>query len=132
MTGAGVGSDVARISAERVGKWFGEVIAVNNCTLSVGTGVVGLLGFEDIVRLHLFADKVLRLGLKLLLVAVPFILSRERNIKASATLCVLMVGVFLAFIYLCRYMGLDPLLAAWLPVFLFGPVAIIMLDAIKT
>ncbi len=30
MMGAGVGSSAARISADRVGKWFGEVIAVNN------------------------------------------------------------------------------------------------------
>ena len=42
MKGAGIDSSQARLTADRVGKWFGEVIAVNNCTLSVGTGVVGL------------------------------------------------------------------------------------------
>ena len=54
MMGAGVGSTVARISADRVGKWFGEVIAVNNCTLSVGTGVVGLLGANGAGKSTLF------------------------------------------------------------------------------
>ena len=54
MMGAGVGSEQARISADRVGKWFGEVIAVNNCTLSVGTGVVGLLGANGAGKSTLF------------------------------------------------------------------------------
>jgi ABC-2 type transport system ATP-binding protein len=54
MMGAGVGSETARISADRVGKWFGEVIAVNNCTLSVGTGVVGLLGANGAGKSTLF------------------------------------------------------------------------------
>ena len=54
MMGAGVGSETARISADRVGKWFGEVIAVNNCTLNVGTGVVGLLGANGAGKSTLF------------------------------------------------------------------------------
>ena len=54
MMGAGVGSAEARITADRVGKWFGEVIAVNNCTLSVGTGVVGLLGANGAGKSTLF------------------------------------------------------------------------------
>jgi len=53
-SGAGVASGVARISADRVGKWFGEVIAVNNCTISVGTGVVGLLGANGAGKSTLF------------------------------------------------------------------------------
>lgn len=68
----------------------------------------------------------------MLLLGLPFILSRERNIKASATLCLLTVGVFYAFIYICRYMGLPPTLAAFLPALLFGPIAALMLDTIKT
>ena len=54
MMGAGVSNEAARISADRVGKWFGEVIAVNNCTLSVGTGVVGLLGANGAGKSTLF------------------------------------------------------------------------------
>jgi len=54
MIGAGVSNETARISADRVGKWFGEVIAVNNCTLSVGTGVVGLLGANGAGKSTLF------------------------------------------------------------------------------
>jgi len=71
-------------------------------------------------------------NLLMLLLGLPFILSRERNIKASATLCLLTVAGFFALIFICRYMGLSAILAAWLPIFLFGPVAIIMFDSVKT
>jgi hypothetical protein len=72
-------------------------------------------------------------NLIMLLLALPFILSRERrDVKASASLCLLMVGAFYAFIYLARYVGLPPSLAAWLPVMLFGPVSVVMLDSVKT
>jgi ABC-2 type transport system ATP-binding protein len=54
MNGAGVRNADARITADRVGKWFGEVMAVNNCTISVGTGVVGLLGANGAGKSTLF------------------------------------------------------------------------------
>ena len=68
----------------------------------------------------------------LLLVAGPFILSRERNIKSSAALTVLMVGGVYLFIQLARHIELQPALAAWLPILVFGPVAVATVDAIKT
>jgi len=72
-------------------------------------------------------------NLIMLLLALPFILSRERrDVKASASLCLLMVGTFYAFMHLCRYVGLPPALAAWLPAMLFGPVSVVMLDSLKT
>ena len=36
----------APLEARRVSKWFGEVIAVNDCSLTVGPGVTGLLGLN--------------------------------------------------------------------------------------
>ncbi len=71
-------------------------------------------------------------NLIMLIVAVPFILSRERNIKSSALLAVLMAGGLYVFIYLARYVGLPPLPAAALPILVFGPVAAVMLYEIKT
>ncbi len=52
--GAGVEAGAARITADRVGKWFGEVVAVNSCTLSIGAGVVGLLGANGAGKSTLF------------------------------------------------------------------------------
>jgi lipopolysaccharide export LptBFGC system permease protein LptF len=68
----------------------------------------------------------------MLLVAAPFILSRERNLKSSATLTVLMVGAFFVFIYFTRNVGLSPALSAWLPILSFGPVAVATVDSVKT
>lgn len=71
-------------------------------------------------------------NLILLLLGLPFILSRERNIKASAGLSVLMTGAYFAFIHIARVAGLPPMFAAFLPIVLFGTVAAVMLDSIKT
>ena len=68
----------------------------------------------------------------MLLLGLPFILSRERNIKASASLCLMIVAMFYIFIYICRYMNVDPTIAAWLPILLFGPISFVMLDSVKT
>ncbi len=68
----------------------------------------------------------------MLMLGLPFILSRQRNIKASALLCVLIVAAFFGFIYVCRYIDLPPIWAACLPTLLFGPISVLMLDAIKT
>ena len=72
-------------------------------------------------------------NLIMLLLGLPFILSRERNIKASAGLCLLLVLTFYAFVHMCRNItGLPPEWAAWLPILLFGPVAVVMFDSVKT
>lgn len=44
----------ASLHAERVSKWFGEVIAVNDCTLTIGPGVTGLLGLNGAGKTTLF------------------------------------------------------------------------------
>jgi len=47
-------NDGVRLSAHRVGRWFGEVIAVGNCDLTIGHGVVGLLGENGAGKTTLF------------------------------------------------------------------------------
>jgi lipopolysaccharide export LptBFGC system permease protein LptF len=71
-------------------------------------------------------------NLVMLLVGLPFILSRQRNIKASAFLCILAVGVFYVFVYFCRYLGMNDFLGAFLPALIFGPISVLSLDSIKT
>lgn len=77
-----------------------------------------------------FADPLNRLVM--LLLGLPFLLSRQRNLKASALLCLLIVGTFFIFVHVCRYLGLPEFWAAFLPVLIFGPVSVLMLDSIKT
>jgi len=71
-------------------------------------------------------------NLIMLLLGLPFLVSRQRDIKASAGLCVLVVGAFYAFVYICRYIALSPALSAWLPILVFGGIAAVMMDSIKT
>jgi ABC-2 type transport system ATP-binding protein len=49
-----IGTGPVRIEADRVGKWFGEVIAVNSCTMQIGAGVVGMLGQNGAGKTTLF------------------------------------------------------------------------------
>jgi len=44
----------AVLEARRVSKWFGEVIAVNDCSLTLGPGVTGLLGLNGAGKTTLF------------------------------------------------------------------------------
>ncbi len=49
-----IGTPPVRLEAVEVGKWFGEVVAVGRCSLSVGGGVVGLLGQNGAGKTTLF------------------------------------------------------------------------------
>jgi len=54
VSGFVVDQSAPMIDAQRVSKWFGEVIAVNDCTLSLGPGVTGLLGLNGAGKTTLF------------------------------------------------------------------------------
>lgn len=60
----------------------------------------------------------------------------NRNMYLSAGLCLVICGVFFIAVYGCKFLGdndlLTPPLAAWLPVLVFGPVALVMFDAMHT
>jgi len=71
-------------------------------------------------------------NLVMLLLGLPFILSRQRNLKQSVGLNILVVGAFYVFMYACRYLDIAPVWAAWLPVLIFGPLAVVMFDTVKT
>jgi len=71
-------------------------------------------------------------NLVMLLLGLPFILSRQRNLKKSVGLNILVVGAFYVFMYACRYIDIAPIWAAWLPVLIFGPLAVLMFDTVKT
>ena len=61
--------------------------------------------------------------------AVELILGIKKD-KVFGT--VLMVGVVYVFIYASRYMGIPPVVAAWLPILVFGSLGAVMLDSVKT
>ncbi len=111
------------------GHWL-ELMSSSELTRLLNLGRVPDRDAAMLAKHTRFADPIN--NLILLLLGVPFILSRERNIKASATFSVLLVGSYYATIHVCRLIGLPPMFAAFLPIGVFGIVAVLMLDSVKT
>lgn len=77
------------------------------------------------------------LGLILVFMGLSIILrDQNRNIFISAGLCLVLCAIFFVNIFVCKYLGegeyFGPALAAWLPVFTFGPLSFVMFDAVHT
>jgi lipopolysaccharide export system permease protein len=77
------------------------------------------------------------LGMVLVLLGLSVILrDQNRNVFISAGMCLVLCGMFFGACFACQYLGnnefLSPALAAWLPVFLFGPMSLVMFDAVHT
>lgn len=77
------------------------------------------------------------LGLLLVCLGLSVILfDQNRNIFISAGMCLILCAIFFIVCFACKHCGdqgfLSPVLAAWLPVLLFGPPAFVMFDCIHT
>jgi lipopolysaccharide export system permease protein len=77
------------------------------------------------------------LGVVLVVLGLSVILrDQNRNVFVSAGLCLSLCALFFASIIACQYLGshehVAPALAAWLPLLAFGPVAVVMFDAVHT
>ena len=72
----------------------------------------------------------------ILLLAAPLITSREpKSVFLQMVKGLLVIVGAFALSFTCQQLGsqhLAPLMAAWLPVILFGPAAVLMLDSVKT
>jgi len=77
------------------------------------------------------------LGMLLVIMGLSVILrDQNRNVFLSAGFCLVLCAVFFAVQLTCKYLGdydyFPAALAAWLPVLLFGPLAIAQFDAVHT
>jgi hypothetical protein len=79
----------------------------------------------------------------LLLLAIPAVLTREPgHLKTAATRCLLLTGLGMGSVFLANQIATNPpslalaaqwpAIMAWLPIFLFGPVSVFLLDRVKT
>lgn len=76
-------------------------------------------------------------GLVLLLVGIPVMFTYERGhgadrVALGGLLCVFYFGVDFVLRSLGLAGGLDPVLASWLPVLLFGSLGVVLTDALRT
>ncbi|HVK17230.1 MAG TPA: LptF/LptG family permease [Fimbriiglobus sp.] len=77
------------------------------------------------------------IGILLTVMGLSVILrDQNRHVFINAGLCLILCAVFYAAVYGCKYLGendfVSPPLAAWLPVLVFGPLAVALVDAIHT
>jgi len=72
----------------------------------------------------------------MLLIGIPFLLTREPSrLIQNMMYCVAVTAIVFAVTFLLFSLSgktISPLLAAWLPVLIFGPISVVMLDSIKT
>jgi lipopolysaccharide export LptBFGC system permease protein LptF len=79
----------------------------------------------------------------LLLLAIPCVMTRQpTQLKAAATKCLLLVGLCMASTFIGQQMSGQPAtpslanqwpaMMAWLPILLFGPIAVFLLDRVET
>jgi lipopolysaccharide export system permease protein len=77
------------------------------------------------------------IGVLLTVMGLAVILrDQNRHVFINAGLCLILCAVFYAAVYGCKYLGendfVSPPLAAWLPVLVFTPLAVALVDAIHT
>ena len=72
----------------------------------------------------------------MLCMGMPFFLNRERpSVLVAGGKCLLLCGACYAVTFICQSVDmplLGPALPAWLPILIFGPAAVVMMDSIKT
>lgn len=126
--------DVDFETLTRGGNWY---------LLASTSGLLELLNRPDPRRQApiavLFHNRLCRplVGAVLVLLGLAVILrDQNRHVLVSTGLCVTTCAVFFASVFACKYLGeqdmLSPILAAWCPILVFGPLSIAMFDAVQT
>jgi lipopolysaccharide export LptBFGC system permease protein LptF len=151
LSGLGPGQ---KISAERAIRFWQTSVTPEEVTLYRSNSYVELLSTERINRLlerprsygvnNLLTVKHQRvtqwlMNLVLVLLAIPCVLTREPGqLKANMIKLLITIGLAMSAVFLARQISIKPpssawitrwpIIFAWLPVFMFAPVAIYMLD----
>jgi len=96
-------------------------------------------GGIDRKKAVLFHTRLARplIGIILVFLGLSVILrDQNRNVFISAGMCVVLCAFFFIVTFVCKYLGdgniLAPAMAAWLPILLFGPLALVKFDSVHT
>jgi lipopolysaccharide export LptBFGC system permease protein LptF len=100
-------------------------------------------GVTDLLRTKNFRFTQPISNVILLLLAMPAVLAREPGrLKLAAAKCLLLSGICMGTIFLAyqlagapqtmQWVRLWPAMMAWTPIFIFGPLAVLLLDRLKT
>jgi hypothetical protein len=84
------------------------------------------------------------MNIVLLLLAIPAVMTFDpKTLKTAATKCLVLMGLAMSSVFVCQqiagkpplgesWVSMWPALMSWTPIFLFTPVAIWLLDRMKT
>jgi lipopolysaccharide export LptBFGC system permease protein LptF len=102
-------------------------------------------GRGDLLRIkHTRGVTQITINMILLLLAIAAVLTREpQQLKTAATRSIILTGLLMTATFAAQEMAGQaapsamladkwPALMAWLPIFIFGPVSVILLDKVKT
>ncbi len=144
----------ARGATEEVGRVpiheYASELTPKELQLQQATQWTNFLSLPDIQRLHQrFAESgtgefikvkhrrltTIIMNMVLLCLGIPFFLNRERpSVIIVGGRCLAVCATCYVVTFLCQSveLGMDPALPAWLPVIMFAPAAVLLLDGIKT
>jgi lipopolysaccharide export LptBFGC system permease protein LptF len=101
-------------------------------------------GYANLLRVKHWRFTQPLMNVILLLLAIPCVLNREPGkLKAAATKSLILTGLAMGSIFLAQQIAANPpasaqlaaqwpALMAWVPIFVFGPLAVFLLDRVKT
>jgi lipopolysaccharide export LptBFGC system permease protein LptF len=100
-------------------------------------------GKTNLLRVRHFRFTQPLMNVILLLLAIPTVLTREPgHLKAAATKCLILTGFAMGSIFISQQIAANPpnisfardwpALMAWFPIFVFGPLSVLLLDRVKT
>lgn len=95
-------------------------------------------GTTEFIKIKHKRLTVIFMNMIMLCLGIPFFLNRERpSVIVAGGQCLLVCGLCYVITFFCQsvdlgVLGLNPALPAWLPVLIFGPVAVVSMDGIKT
>jgi lipopolysaccharide export system permease protein len=104
----------------------------------------GSYGQASLMRVKHWRFTMPVMNVILLLLAIPCVLTREPGtLKTAATKCLILTGLGMGSIFLSQQLAgqppsdpqwqqLWPVLMAWLPIFVFFPIGVFLLDRVKT
>ena len=135
----------------RSGKSSPPALRPKQLDLILSKKAIDYLSYSQVSRLAQFPaeankpllEKIMHLrvtqplmNLILLLIGIPFLLTREPNrLVINMLFCTVVSGfIFIATFVIFQLGGthIAPLWAAWLPILIFGPFALVMMDTIHT
>lgn len=93
-------------------------------------------GAADFIKVKHTRMTTIIINMILLCLGIPFFLNRERpSVVVVGGQCLLICGICYVFNFFCQSIDMsmvNPALPAWAPVLVFGPIAVVLLDGIKT